>query len=246
MKTKTYPSGHTVTQLYDVAGDLSNFSGNLGDGTQRTYSTGLKYNAQGQMIREQFGTQTPLYHRRHFNARGQLFDVRLGTGNNDSFDGAVPGLAPTSWNRGSLRLYYSSSYNDQDGPTAAPQNNNGNLYRQDIFVPTSEALDSNGNLASWLLGVDYYSYDALNRLVSVDELPAASWVGVPPGSIGWLPQAYSQRYQYDRFGNRRLNTIGTWGIGINRKDFALTGASNRLDKPGGSTCSGTKSGLCYD
>jgi hypothetical protein len=32
-----------------------------------------------QLIREQLGTSTPLYHRRHYNSRGQLFDVRLGT-----------------------------------------------------------------------------------------------------------------------------------------------------------------------
>jgi len=31
------------------------------------------------LICEQFWTPTPLYHRRHYNSRDQLFDVRLGT-----------------------------------------------------------------------------------------------------------------------------------------------------------------------
>src|SRR5205085_7611380 len=91
----------------------------------------------------------------------------------------------TSWNRGALRLYYSSSYNDHTGPVTTPLNNNGNLYAQDIFVPAT--LDGNGIVASYSMGVDYYGYDALNRLVSVDELPVASWVS---SNVGRLPQAY--------------------------------------------------------
>jgi RHS repeat-associated protein len=73
--------------------------------------------------------------------------------------------------------------------------------------------------------VSYYGYDELNRLSRVDELPIASWVSP---NIGWLPQAYSQRYNYDRYGNRTLNTVGTWGIGINRKAFTAKTANNRL------------------
>jgi YD repeat-containing protein len=64
VKTKTYPSGRNVTYTYDISGDLTGFTGNIGDGVSRTYSTGIQYNPQGQLIREQFGTSTPLYHRR--------------------------------------------------------------------------------------------------------------------------------------------------------------------------------------
>jgi YD repeat-containing protein len=69
VKTKTYPSGRSVTYNYDVAGDLTSFSGNIGDATPRTYSTGIQYNPQGQLTREQFGTSTALYHRRLSQAR---------------------------------------------------------------------------------------------------------------------------------------------------------------------------------
>ncbi|HLA13310.1 MAG TPA: hypothetical protein VJ023_22200, partial [Pyrinomonadaceae bacterium] len=38
--SQTYPSGRTVSYAYDNAGRANTFTGNLGDGTQRTYSTG--------------------------------------------------------------------------------------------------------------------------------------------------------------------------------------------------------------
>lgn len=99
--------------------------------------------------------------------------MRLGTDSNAINDGANPNQwTNTSWNRGALRLYFSSDNSDYNWPVVAPQSNNGNLYRQDIFVPT--ALNGNGEPATWAMSVDYYSYDALNRLTSVDELPVAS------------------------------------------------------------------------
>jgi hypothetical protein len=81
----------------------SSFTGNIGDGMSRTYSTGIQYNPQGQLIREQFGTSTPLYHRRHYNSRGQLFDVRLGTDSSAINDGPNPAQwTRASWSRGAL------------------------------------------------------------------------------------------------------------------------------------------------
>lgn len=107
VKTKTYPSGRSVTYAYDVAGGLTSFTGNIGDGVSRTYSTGIQYNPQGQLTREQFGTSTPLYHRRHYNSRGQLFDVRLGTDGAAINDGPNPAQwTGASWNRGALRMFF--------------------------------------------------------------------------------------------------------------------------------------------
>jgi hypothetical protein len=42
------------------------------------------------LIREQFGISTPLYNRRHYNSRGQVFDVRLGTDGSAVNDGPSP------------------------------------------------------------------------------------------------------------------------------------------------------------
>ena len=82
---QTYPSGHTTSYTYydSTAGDkkpigsLLTFSGNLGDGTSRTYADEILYNPQGQMLKEKFSTSTALYHNLHYNARGQLYDVRF-------------------------------------------------------------------------------------------------------------------------------------------------------------------------
>jgi YD repeat-containing protein len=174
VKTKTYPSGHTVTYNFDNEGELSSFTGNLGNGTSRTYSAGITYNAQGQMLREQFGTTTPLYHNRHYNRRGQLFDVRLGTSSSDEW----------SWNRGALRMYFNSDQSDYNTtPTYA--NNNGNLYRLDHFVPDNDAV------SSWSMAVDYYGYDSLNRVTSIAE--QTYWSS---GAANY--NTFSQNFSYER------------------------------------------------
>src|SRR6185503_13615806 len=77
--TQTYPSIRTVNYTYDDAGRTYSFTGNLGDGTNRTYAAGITYSPWGGLAREQFGTDIPLYHRQQFNNRGQLFDLRVST-----------------------------------------------------------------------------------------------------------------------------------------------------------------------
>jgi len=84
LKTLTYPSGHAVTYNYDNAGrlgdkDSSNlaFTGNLGDGVQRSYdsiSGPYAYDAASRLQEEKYGTLTPLYHKQHFNVRGQQYE----------------------------------------------------------------------------------------------------------------------------------------------------------------------------
>ncbi len=89
----------------------------------------------------------PLSVRRHYNSRGQLFDVRLGTDSNSINDGPNPAQwTGASWNRGALRSFFSSNLIEYAWPAVSPQANNGNLYRQDHFVPT--ALDGDGNVTA--------------------------------------------------------------------------------------------------
>jgi YD repeat-containing protein len=45
LNTETYPSGRTVSYAYDQAGRTTSVSGTLGDGTSRTYSSGIIYSA---------------------------------------------------------------------------------------------------------------------------------------------------------------------------------------------------------
>jgi len=185
---QTYPSGHTTTTNYDAAGRVNTFSGNLGaGGTPINYVTGTTvYTPTGQMAQEQFGTTTALYHRRHFTSRGQMYDVRLGTGAADDFSAAT-------WNRGALRTFYSSNLVEYNSPPTGQQNNNGNVYRQDHFAPLNDAA------SDWVMSVDTYSYDSLNRITGVSEA-ADSYIG----SVFQETFPYTQSFSYDQYGNRVL------------------------------------------
>jgi RHS repeat-associated protein len=206
--SETYPSGHTVTYSYDVAGRLADngaspaFAGNLGDGTQRTYATGVSYDEASRMQQEQFGTQTPLYHKLHYNVRGQLYDVRLSTQSMQANE--------WDWNRGAVVNYYGGAAWQQSSTT-----NNGNLTIQQSFVPADDAI------SSYNYTQQSYQYDSLNRLSSVSETNNS---GVP---------AVSQAYSYDRWGNRQLNSAPTPDDGINHKQFAIDTATNRIGVPTG-------------
>ena len=134
-----YPSGHTVANSYDQAGRLSSFSGSLGDGTTRTYSTGILYGPTGVMVKEQFGTNTAIYNKQFYNSRGQLAEVRAST--------SYTGPTDTDANRGGIVNYYSDTGAD----------NNGNLRRQEILVPGQTTR------------VQEFEYDSLNRLTSALE-----------------------------------------------------------------------------
>ena len=200
---------------------MTGFTGNIGDGVSRTYSTGIQYNPQGQLIREQFGTSTPLYHRRHYNSRGQLFDVRLGTDSSAINDGPNPAQwTGASWNRGALRMFFSSNFIEYGWPAVAPQSNNGNLYRQDHFVPT--ALDGGGNVTGWVMSADYYCYDSLNRVAQTAEETYTS-------AGGYTPNVFNQQFSYDRFGNRLVSSAV--GTGVPNPGFKINGEKNRLIAP---------------
>jgi RHS repeat-associated protein len=139
------------------------------------------------MLRERFneltGSSVQLYHNMHYNRRGQLFDVRLGTSSTDEW----------TWNRGAIRVYFNSDHSDYSAtPTYA--NNNGNLYRQEHFVPDNDAV------SSWSLAVDYFNYDAINRVTLIAE--QTYWSS---GAANY--NTFSQNFSYDRFGNRLISSM---------------------------------------
>jgi hypothetical protein len=82
--------------------------------------------------------------------------------------------------------------------------NNGNLLKQQIYVP--------GHQMRW----QQYDYDSLNRLSSAREV-------LDGGAEQW-----KQQFIYDRWGNRTINTAVTYGAGINNKAFTVNTANNRL------------------
>lgn len=208
LKTQTYPSGHAVAYAYDNAGRLSAFTGNLGGRAVRTYADALAYDASGRMSQERFGTDAPVYNKRLYNSRGQLAEIRLGTA----------ALPDTGWQRGAIINHYSAS---GWGATGGGPDNNGNLRRQDIFIPKFDAAgyDQAGNFDLSSQGFDY---DALNRLRSVSE--GGRW---------------RQQYDYDRWGNRTINAAATQVFeqgatyNIPEPQFTVDTNTNRLGVPSG-------------
>ena len=202
--SQTYPSGRNVAYAYDGAGRASSFTGTLGDGTLRNYSTEIVYSPLGGMTKEKFGTDTPIYNKLFYNVRGQLSEIREGT--------SYTGPNDTGWERGAIINYYGDCWGMCGGSnsTTPMTNNNGNLKKQEVFVPGSP---------SWL---QEYDYDNLNRLHSVHESANNT-------------SLWRQEYVYDRYGNRTIHQTNTSGAGINKKDFTIDAANNRLGVPANQT-----------
>ncbi|HEV2708128.1 MAG TPA: hypothetical protein VGV59_19585, partial [Pyrinomonadaceae bacterium] len=209
---QTYPSGRIVSYTHDLAGRLAIFSGNLA-GTHRIYSSGLSYDDTGRLKEETFGTDTPLYHKLHYNVRGQLYDVRLSTYSLKSNE--------WDWNRGALVNYYSNNFQWGGAPGAhgSGADNNGNVLRSETFVPSDD------HISAFTASRNSFSYDALNRLSSVVESRFTNWTDTP------TPQ-FAQSYDFDRYGNRTINTSQTWG-GIAEPQLAVDSDTNRLAVPAG-------------
>lgn len=195
IKTLQYPSGHVVNYTFDDAGRLGSFTGNLGDGgAPRTYANEFEYTALNGLQQEKFGTQTSIYHKQRYNSRGQLWDMRAST---------VPfATDPANGDRGAIVNYYSNNF-VQGG---SGSDNNGNLLRQENYIPGSSFFQDN------------FEYDQLNRLKFISE--KLNGTGNP---------SFKQTYSYDRYGNRRINTSPseTFG-GVNNLDFDLEESTNRL------------------
>jgi RHS repeat-associated protein len=219
---ETYPSGHTISYNYDAAGRLGDngtnlaMTGNLGDGVARTYAQGVTYDEASRLQQEQFGTTTPLYHKQHYNVRGQLYDVRLSS--------VAWQTDQWNWNRGTLINYYSTA--ELTAPTNEARalsgtDNNGNLLRAGVYVPTDANGTYNATTSStYALMEDRYSYDTLNRLTAINEYQQGQTL------------AFTQSYAYDRFGNRTIDQANTTQTGvIPHVPFIVDAATNRLGVP---------------
>jgi RHS repeat-associated protein len=205
--TQTYPSLHTTSYGYDGAGRTTSFAGNLGDDTDRSYSSGMIYSPFGSMTKEQFGTNTAVFNKLFYNVRGQLAEIREST----SYTGATD----TSGDRGAIINHYSNQAGC-GGASCNATDNNGNLRRQEVYIPRPDSTD-------WDKFAQFYEYDALNRLQSVRENENG-------GAVQW-----QQRYVYDRYGNRTIDqdVSRTYGAGINKKNLTVNTANNRLGVPAG-------------
>lgn len=153
--SQTYPSGRTATYAYDAAGRTSSFSGNLGGGAVRTYSSEIIYSPLGAITKEKFGTDTAIYNKLFYNSRGQLAEIREGT--------TYTGPTDTDWQLGAIINFYGNCWGmcgGQNSQTSMPENN-GNLRRQEIYIPGGPTFTQT------------FAYDSLNRLQRVTE--GSSW-----------------------------------------------------------------------
>ncbi len=217
MTKQTYPSGHTVNYTFYNDGKLRFFTGNLGLGASTSYNYvsndglvgGTQYNAAGQMTQEYFGTPgNNLYHHVRYNSRLQMTETLLGTGNN-------PNVGTDAWARGKLVFDYGTTQN------------NGNVLKQEHFVPTSVTVNRPSSPDAVTQHVipmrDVYEYDKLNRLTTVT---GRQWEnGTESNPI------YKQTFVYDPFGNRKIDAdpAKTFGNDINKKVYEPNKRNNRLN-----------------
>lgn len=211
-----YPSQHTVSYNYDVAGRLGDtdtqnlaFVGNLGDGVQRTYASGISYSQWGSMSREQFGTNTAVYKKLHYNIRGQLCDVRASNVDQE-----------WSGELGALVNYYSTPREHCGSGT----DNNGNVLMSQTII-NSYYME------------DRYSYDALNRLTAVDEWQNATiqtgsqqydydrWGNRTIKSATWGTGINNKQFTIETATNR-IYAPGDLGVPENQRQMRYDAAGN--------------------
>jgi RHS repeat-associated protein len=216
--TQTNPSGRTVNSGYDIAGRINSDTGNLGDGVTRTYATAVTYSEFGGLQQEQFGTQTPLYHKLHYNVRGQLNDIRLST--------VAWATDQWNWNRGAIVNYYATAdltCQTNECRANSGTNNNGNAIQSQHWIPANDQMSS----YNWT--EDRCAYDSLNRLKSVAEYHGSSTAGLSG-------QDYTQVYNYDRWGNRTIDQNLT-SANVPHPNYTADATTNRLIAPAGYTYS---------
>ncbi len=211
----TYPSTHSVSYNYDAAGRLADngaaaaFAGNLGDGAARSYASEIRYHEMGGMEQERFGTDTPVYNKSLYNSRGQRAEIRVST-----YPITAAGQLSTDWNRGAIINHYSLA-SGAWGATGGGTDNNGNLRKQDIYIPNTDDVNTGG----YSQFTQFYDYDALNRLYQASESFGSS--------TPWV-----QYFNYDRWSNRTVNASNTTGSAP-EPQFTVDASTDRLGVPTG-------------
>ncbi len=175
--TDVMPSLRTVNNSYDAAGRLSAMTGNLGDGTTRTYSDSPAYTAKGQLTQHRFVTTTALWQNLRYNVRGQLYDARVGSEDQN-----------WGWDRGCWQWYFGGAAWGQSSTT-----NNGNVTSTKVI----KQVNGNPSAEDWSFSTSF-TYDALNRLTGATENKTDS---------GGTAGTYSQSFTYDRWGNRNAFVV---------------------------------------
>jgi RHS repeat-associated protein len=210
----TYPSGRSVNYSYDSAGRTSAVTGSLGDGTTRNYSTEIIYSPLGGLTKEKFGTTTAVYNKLFYNNRGQLSEIRDST--------SWTGANDTTWNRGAIINHYSDQCSGMCGGSnsaTAMTDNNGNLRKQEVYIPNDD-----DQVYGYTLRSQQYDYDSLNRLNWAREVKDEA-------------EQWRQWFKYDRWGNRTIDLTQDPGdphlrtYGVTGSQFKIDPQTNQLYAP---------------
>jgi RHS repeat-associated protein len=216
---------YPMSYVYDLAGNL----------TSEVYPTGRvithSYDNVGRLAKvsgQQAGGTAKLYANSFsYSASGERERMRLGNGAwehvtvNSRLQPTEIGLGKSSVDSSLLKLNYDY------GTTQ----NNGNVKRQVITVPTIST-------STGFTVTQHYQYDPLNRLLDSQEVSgdSASWQ-----SSGYL---WQQRFTFDQYGNRQVDTGNTTAafIGpnpsidpLNNRISPRTGESYEYDAVGNLT-----------
>jgi RHS repeat-associated protein len=132
-------------------------------------------------------------------------------------------------NRGGLQYFYEGNL----GYGTSGPDNNGNVLFANTYSPEDE------NDVHWAITRQRYNYDSLNRLKSVTEY----FVNYNHAES----QQFVQTFDYDRWGNRTINSAQTSSIvGLNNTAFEIETARNRLYSPGDLALSDSQRRIRYD
>jgi RHS repeat-associated protein len=195
---QTYSMGYA----YDLAGNLTSQTYPSGRVVTTSYdSAGRLSQVSGQKTGEANKTYVNSF---SYTSHGAIKDVKLGNDlwEHSSFNTRLQpieiGLGTTQGGIDHLKLNYAY------GTTT----NNGNVQTQTITIPGGQTLSQS------------YTYDALNRLKSAEEMNGGS-------------QSWKQTFIYDRFGSRNFDTANTTANALGSL-LTIDQANNRFTSGQGS------------
>ena len=203
---QTYPA---MSYTYGLAGNLKTETYPSGRVVTHSYDdAGRLINVTGQKTGEDNKTYASNL---SYKAHGAVGAMKLGnnlwehTKFNTRLQVEEIGIGTTSTNSSVLALNYSYG----------AANNNGNVESQTITAPNLTLTQS-------------YTYDDLNRLKSAREVNPAT----PCQKASGTNDCWKQTFTYDRFGNRRIDTVQTTP-GLTTENPVLNPANNRITPQAG-------------
>lgn len=199
---------YSMSYAFDLAGNM----------TSQTYPTGRvvtqSFDNAGRLanISGQASGGAPKAYANAFgySAHGAVERVRLGNGRweHTSFNNRLQpieiGVGNSAADSSVLKLGY------EYGATS----NNGNVLKQVITIPTI-------GTATGFIATQHYQYDQLNRLTGAQEVNGTSSSWQSSGTL------WQQKFSYDRYGNRAVDTANTTSTMIGPNPVIST-STNRI------------------